>query len=457
MFKLNSIRWRLTFSYAAIALLAAVALGLVLCAILRNYYAGQERRYLQERSAQIGFITSQLISSNVPYETIQDQSVGWSYILQVRIRIVDGAGKPIADSGAPDAPPMFYVTNVQPFQIVIGSAIEAQTREFETQALPQLPALKAEREDKIIFIDKSAVGVAVPADVTMFGLFQSSQELFQRRSSQQVEQTFFDADGNKIFTLTLSNGPAYGDEILSSVMNGWMVASVVAIILAALVGWVVSKRITMPLTELTRVTLQMSQGNLSARAEVRSNDEIGLLASSFNEMASQVEATVGALRSFVSDAAHELHTPLTALQTNLELARDEEKLSSRALYMDRAQEQSQRLKTLVSGLLDLSRIEAVPSRPEFLDLNLSKLLSEMAEQYASRAEQSNRTFELNLPKTEIKILGNEMQLQQVIMNLLENAIKFTHDGDTIRLSAVLEDGEVVVEVADTGIGIPAEE
>jgi signal transduction histidine kinase len=328
---------------------------------------------------------------------------------------------------------------------------------LEVQVLPQLPEPGPGQGNKVIFIDQSRVGVAVPADVTMFGLFQSSQESFQRRSAQKVEQTLFDATGRRIFTLTLSDGPAYGDEILSSVMKGWVVASLVAILLAALAGWAVSRRITLPLTELTKVTSQMSRGNLSARADVQSTDEIGQLGSSFNEMASQVEAIVETLRSFVSDAAHELNTPLTALQTNLELAREERDTSSRTQYLDRAQEQSLRLKMLATGLLDLSRIEVTDHQSSFASVNLSRLLPEIAEPYASRAEQSDRIFELDLPVGEIEVMGNEMQLRQVVENLLENALKFTRSGDTIRLSATTRDDEIVIEITDTGMGIPVDE
>ena len=112
---------------------------------------------------------------------------------------------------------------------------------------------------------------------------------------------------------------------------------------------------------------------------------------------------------------------------------------------------------LVTGLLDLSRIEARDNQSDFVSLNLSALLSRIAEQYASRAEQSDRAFELDLPVEEIEVMGNEMQLHQVFVNLLENSLKFTAATDVIRLSAIVKEGQVVIEVTDTGIGIPAED
>jgi hypothetical protein len=90
--KLNSIRWRLALSYAAIALLAAFSLGLVLRTVLRGYYDTQEVRYLQERAMQIGLVTAQLIDANVPIQLLQDQSTSWSFFLKARVKIQGPSG-----------------------------------------------------------------------------------------------------------------------------------------------------------------------------------------------------------------------------------------------------------------------------------------------------------------------------------------------------------------------------
>src|SRR5207249_4711372 len=182
---------------------------------------------------------------------------------------------------------------------------------------------------------------------------------------------------------------------------GWAISSAIAIFLAALIGWYISRRISAPVLALTDVTGRMTQGDLSSRADIKSRDEFGQLARSFNEMAAQVEQTVSTLREFVADAAHELHTPLTALQANLELARDEKNTSARTKYLLRAQEQSQRLEVLVQSLLDLSRIEAAESKSTFAPVNFIQLVREVGEQFASRAEQADRAFTMNLPEDDI--------------------------------------------------------
>jgi signal transduction histidine kinase len=467
--KFNSIRWRLTLSYAAIALLAAFSLGLVLRIVLRGYYDRQEVTYLRTRAIEMGSIASKLLDAGLSEQVIQELSKSWSFVLQARVQVLDKAGNQIADSGVPEAQQVFFVASARPLKMPVGETVTrpAIVQGSETLAKSdqffQIQILKSDtaagvspRQDVIIFNRESA-GVALPADVSMNGLLGPETTMLARRSSQVVQQPIMDQYGNPLGILVLSDGPAYGDEILNNVMNGWILAGIAAVLLAALAGWLVSTRITTPLTELTRITSRMSDGDLTARADVRSTDEIGTLGHSFNEMAARVEETVGTLRSFVADAAHELHTPLTALQANIELARDEKSASARTRYLARAHEQSQRLEGLVQSLLDLSRIEAAESKSSFEPVDFTQLVREAGEQFASRAEQADRSFSMNIPEDAVQVLGNETQLRQVVINLLENALKFTPDDGWISLDIERAPDRVTVTVSDSGIGIPQED
>jgi signal transduction histidine kinase len=159
----------------------------------------------------------------------------------------------------------------------------------------------------------------------------------------------------------------------------------------------------------------------------------------------------------VADAAHELHTPLTALQANIELARNEQNPSARTRFLARAHEQSQRLEALVQSLLDLSRIEAADAKTVFEPVNFSQLVRETSEQFASRAEQADRSFTMNIWEGPVNVLGNETQLRQVLLNLLENALKFTPPNGSIGLELESHKDECKLIVRDTGIGIPLED
>jgi two-component system sensor histidine kinase MprB len=196
----------------------------------------------------------------------------------------------------------------------------------------------------------------------------------------------------------------------------------------------------------------MSAGDLSVRVPVRRHyhGEARELAVAFNRMAGQVEETIITLRRFISDAAHEIHTPLTALRTNLELSPDDE-------FVERAQAQVERLEMLTEGLLDLSRIEAGAPAEVRAPVALIPLVQEVSELYASQAEQAGLTFDLTLPETSVTVQGDEAQLRRALGNLLDNGIKFTPEGGTVSAGLCQEGEWVELWVEDTGIGIPEED
>jgi signal transduction histidine kinase len=211
----------------------------------------------------------------------------------------------------------------------------------------------------------------------------------------------------------------------------------------------VSRRFNAPLESLTRTTTQMAAGDLSARADIEREDEFGLLANSFNTMAETIETKVAALRRFVADAAHELGTPLTALRTNLELIDDE--------HIPLALEQVERMDALTRSLLDLSQLEALDSEIQFDEIDLAALLRELSEPYASRADQAELSFNLEIENDPAIINGDAVQIGTLIQNLLDNAIKFTPAGGQVNVKLSEQVDAVQLTVADTGIGIPEDD
>ncbi|MCP4416543.1 MAG: HAMP domain-containing histidine kinase, partial [Chloroflexi bacterium] len=279
----------------------------------------------------------------------------------------------------------------------------------------------------------------------------------QAVSNLTVRRPIQTADGRLLGNVKLSQGPAYGRSILQSVTVGWLIASLVAVILAGLVGWWVSRRLVRPLLTLTDVTTRMAHGDLEARTAVQRQDELGTLGDSFNKMADQLEGTIVTLRQFIADAAHELHTPLTALQTDLQMVANAQQEPAQAARIERAQAQAVRLQTLSNSLLDLSRIEANNTAADREKVNLNQLLQETAELFASRAEQSDIQFDLSLPDEPLTVLGNPTRLQQAIQNLLDNSLKFTPAGGKVTVLLKQENDEASLTIRDSGIGIPAED
>ena len=456
----KSIRSRLALSFAGIALVAALALGAVLLAILRNYYSDQELDYLVGNAQSASAVVTAMMMGHVPHDEVQSQIENLAFLTQTRIHVYAPDEQLLYDSGSPQNVNVNFGVMKQNMKqtLVQTNDLLPRNKVFisvgDSETIPAPSAGQQASKDVFLYSSIQAGGSAYGFELRLPG----DAAPMTARSNQNITAMMLNPKNNeKIGSIQLSEGPAYGSAILASVARGWAFASAIAVFLAAVIGWYISRRISAPVLALIDVTGRMTQGDLSSRADVKSQDEFGQLARSFNEMAAQVEQTVSTLRAFVGDAAHELHSPLTALQANLELARDEKNESDRTRYLLRAQEQSQRLETLVESLLDLSRIEAAQSKFDFAPVDIVQLLREMGEQFASRAEQADRLFTMNVPVENPHVMGNEMQLKQVIINLLENALKFTPINGTISLSLERLTNEIKLTVSDSGIGIPPED
>jgi len=480
----NSIRWRLPLSYAAIALLTVLALGGVLLVTLRSYYEGLERAYLMRNAVAVASIVGESIQRDVPPAALQAQIESLAFFSRARIRLLDRASKPILDSGHPIPAQPFAVRveertgkrdvaasgepsadgDIQYFwSIGIAPPGETAGVEFapfgqsETVPVPDSP-ISPRSGPLTPGNERHDVLMVLPATDTFYGFDLGGGHLFiLQRSNVAVNARITDGSGKPIGMVELSEGPAYGRDILATVAGGLALAGLVAVVVSGGAGWIVSRRISDPLLRLTETTSKMAEGDLSARSSIERSDEIGMLAQSYNEMAAHIQEMVVALRQIVTDAAHELHTPLTALHTNLEMIADETNPNQRALYLERALVQLQRFETMTGNLLMLSQLEAGVLSVEKGQMNLNQLLKEIGEIYASRAEQAGLTFLLDVPSESISVEGSESQLHRAVGNLLENAVKFTSSGGNITLRLKREGDTPQIEVEDTGIGITAED
>ena len=480
----RSIRWRLPLSYVAIALLATLALGVVLLTTLLGYYRQREIDYLKSNAQAISSNVGLLVQGEAPREVLQSQIKTFAFLSQTRVKLIDLEDKVMADSGDPAELSEVLTISVgleaggvsQAFTQQVGkeggetkytsiiaidqAATGERSRIEETRIVSGGPGGATGRpteEDRALVGEPGLVS-RVPAVGTQFGFGLGPEASFDTpRSSQVVRLPFLGEFEAVEGFVELSDGPAIGRQILKSVAWGWAFSSAVAVFVAAATGWIMSRGLTAPLLALTAVTTRMAGGELSTRAQVVRKDELGQLSSSFNDMAERVENTVLTLRRFVADAAHQLHTPLTALRTNLELmSGNKDEANDRAL-IDRAQAQVRRIESLSAGMLDLSRIESDAVEEERGPVDIGGLVEEAAEIYASQAEQARLSFTAEVGDGGPTVLGSETQLRQALANLLDNAVKFTPEGGRVAVSVIEEPGWVAVQVEDTGIGIPAED
>ncbi len=219
------------------------------------------------------------------------------------------------------------------------------------------------------------------------------------------------------------------------------------------VGWVIAGRVLAPIERISGVARQIQATNLSRRIELTGpDDELRRLADTFDAMLSRLDAAFEAQRRFVADASHELRNPLATIQANLDVALADPHpstsgLRETAVVVRRA---STRMARLVDDLLALARLEAPPTRRE--PVELGELVREAADEFRAAAGRRRLTLEAaaaGAPTVE----GDREGLKRALANLVDNAVRATPSGSTVRLAAGSDDGRAWMAVADEGPGI----
>ncbi|MBN2304184.1 MAG: HAMP domain-containing histidine kinase [Anaerolineae bacterium] len=440
----HSIQWRLPLTYAGIALLTAVALASLLLFTLNNYYDRQERRYLAASARALAGQTSRMYADQVPSEDIQAAVSLFAFLAQARVRLLDETMQVTADSGSIHDQPQVAV-----------NFIRAQDPNNE-QRWPYLSLRDNEPAPIPPPSEQEPGGYYLGGRRGPFGEFVADGTAPGDYSDQRVTVPIYGMDGETVAYLELSEGPAFGNEIVADVAENGMVAGAIAVLIAILAGMVISRNISRPVLALAEVTRQMADGDLTARVELERRDELGLLAKSFNTMAARVEATVSTLRRFVTDAAHEINTPLTALRTNLELTIGDDMSDPARNDIQQALTELTRLERLTHGLLVLARLEAPDVVHQHSPVDITALLRQMHERYASRAEQNAITLQVELPDEPVVIQADREQIIRLLDNLLDNALKFTPSEGRVILGQRVEAeiNTMHLWVQDSGIGIP---
>lgn len=225
---------------------------------------------------------------------------------------------------------------------------------------------------------------------------------------------------------------------------------------AVVLGFLVSRQLTAPLRELTRAAERMSRGDLDQRVEVRGGDEIAELGLAFNHMAASLARQETLRRNLMADIAHELRTPLSVIRGDLEALLDgiyaptPEALAS-------LQEETLLLSRLVDDLRALSLAEAGQLQLQWERVDLRELLTVVVQNFLPLAEMRGIGLRWDPPPAELAVEADAHRVQQVVANLLSNALHHTPPGGSITLQAGDGRSEVEVTVADTGPGIRAED
>jgi signal transduction histidine kinase len=261
--------------------------------------------------------------------------------------------------------------------------------------------------------------------------------------------------GTALVRLSGSGLGAADNVLRTALLRAIAGAAGLAALLALLTGLAVARRITRPIARLINATRSMAGGDRTARADdVRAPGELGDLAAAFNQMADTLDREDQIRRDLVADVAHELRTPIAVLQAGHEALLDgvadptPGELSS-------LRDEVLRLARMVDDLQTLAAADAATVRLARRRADLADIAANAADSLARRFEAADVALHRQLSGA--PVLGDPHWLHQVVTNLLSNALKFTPAGGSVTIAARRDGPNALLEVTDTGIGIPADE
>ena len=222
-------------------------------------------------------------------------------------------------------------------------------------------------------------------------------------------------------------------------------------------GYLLMRRALRPVDEIRQKAAQITSRSLSERLPViHTGDELERLATDLNRMIERLEESFQQINRFSADASHELRTPLTVLQGELEaVAQKGQSLPTEVRdTIGSALEEIQRLSKIVEGLLAISRLEAGEARSQPEPLDFAELARSTADQMRLLAEEKHISLIAD-GTGPVEVEADPSRLKQVVVNLLDNAIKYTPEGGKVTITVAQRDAHAVLEVADTGLGISA--
>jgi heavy metal sensor kinase len=223
-------------------------------------------------------------------------------------------------------------------------------------------------------------------------------------------------------------------------------------------GWFLAGRALRPVDAMTVAAQRIAGGDLTQRLTVpQSADEIGRLAGTFNNMIARLETSFRQIRQFTSDASHELRTPLTVMKGETELVlRRPRPLDDYQSVLESNLEEIDRMTNIVDELLFLSRADMGEVKMASLPVKLESLVEDIHRQATLLGQ--DRTIEVVLGTvTPAVVLGDELRLRELLLNLVENAIKYSHPGGKVEVSLLTEGQHARLSVTDQGIGISDED
>ena len=321
--------------------------------------------------------------------------------------------------------------------------------------------------DRLILADSSGTIIGdtnaqwLGETVQSVGLFKPTSIVV---SGQEVGKLYLLSSGMVIVQFVPPGGALSGQpppsspeqRFLSHVNTSLIIAGVVGAAVAILLGLFLTRQFTKPIRALKKGAARIAKGDLAYRVDVKSRDEFGELANSFNSMAASLDGSEQSRRRLFADIAHELRTPLSVIGGTVDAMLDGV-YEPNADNLNSIKEETEVLITLVGELRDLTLAESGHLKLEFEPTNLAELVRRRVSQADVIARGKNVTLRMDIAEGLPEIEADGRRIEQVVANLLDNALNHTPSGGIVMVAVSRDKDGVLVSVSDTGEGVPAED
>ena len=247
-----------------------------------------------------------------------------------------------------------------------------------------------------------------------------------------------------------------GDEFIKRLDLSLFLIAIYTLILAFIFGAILSRTITRPIRELTKATHEMAGGKFGQQVPVRSRDEIGELASSFNKMNNGLARSFNLRKQMTADIAHELRTPLSLIIGHAEAVHDRVLPPSRENF-EIIREEASRLEQLVDDLRILSLADAGELSLDFQPMDINKLLGDIRSHYDYQFSQKRITMDFKPTADLPKVNLDPVRFSQVLTNILDNAFRHTSEGGLVSIITQQMEDKIQITIQDNGEGVQADE
>lgn len=243
-------------------------------------------------------------------------------------------------------------------------------------------------------------------------------------------------------------------EMSNSNLNVIYITAAILFILSLIILLVFTKTVYFPLQKITEGANEYAAGNLEYRIDLNTRDEMGYLAGTLNYMSGELNKLEEYQRNFIANVSHDFRSPLTSIKGYLEAIIDGTiPPEMYEKYLTRVISETERLTKLTQGMLTLNSLDSKGylSRSSF---DINRVIKDTAASFEGTCEKKNINFELTFSDSMQMVYADLGKIQQVLYNLIDNAIKFSHQDSTIYIQTRIKNEKIFVSVKDTGIGIP---